>query len=395
MTERLYYTDTYLRSFDARIVSVQPRGDQFAIILDRSAFYPTGGGQLHDLGTMGDVNVVNVLDEDSETVHITDRAPSATDVHCEIDWARRWDLAQQHTGQHIISQAFYQLFKAETISVHMTTDNCTLDLPRHLTAEQHSAAEELANEIVQQNRSVRATFVSDDELARIPLRKAPAAKHTKIRIVEIAEFDWSACGGTHVRATGEVGFIKLIRAEKRGNEQRIEFMCGMRALRDYRWKNQSIVSLAAQFSVKDSDLAGKVQSLTDENKDLRKQLNAARAALLGSEAERLWASANGHGVMRLIQQVFEGRTLDEVRQLALLLKAKPTTTILFAVAGDKPNLIFARSDDMPHDMGKLLRDVATQFGGRGGGQPMLAQGGVASGSDLAQVLQAAVVKIQK
>lgn len=399
MTARLYYADAYLRSFDAQVLSAQPHDENVAVVLDRTAFYPTGGGQLHDLGTLRDeqtqANVIDVLDENGEVVHVLDRPVATGRVHGELDWPRRWDLTQQHTGQHILSQAFYQLFEAETIAVHMTESNCTLDLLRQLTTEQHAQAEELANQIVQSNRPVRAAFVGDEELARMPLRKPPAAKHEKIRIVEVSGFDWSPCGGTHVRATGEVGLIKILGAERRASEQRIEFGCGMRALRDYRWKNQAIRSLAAQLSVKDSDLASTVQQLIDDGKETRRQMNALRARLLEYEAEQLWDAAKVEGAWHWVQQVFEGRSLDEARLLAIKLRNKASAVVLFAVAGEKPNLIFARSADLSLDMGKLMHEVSGAFGGRGGGQPELAQGGVANGSDLAQVLNVAAAKIRQ
>jgi len=379
-----------MRVFDAQIVGCEARGKRFATRLDRTAFYPGGGGQLCDTGALSaggiTARVLEALVEGEDVVHVLDKPLPAGGVHGEIDWTRRFDLSQQHTGQHILSQAFYALCRAETVSVHMTDDNCTLDLPRHVSLEDQYRAEELANRIVQENRPVSAKFVSEDELSRMPLRKPPAAKHSEIRIVEVGDFDWSACGGTHVRATGELGLIKLIRAERRGEEHRIEFMSGMRALLDYRQKNQTVAALASQFAVKTSDLAEAAQKLSDEAKGTRRALDAARAQLLEMEAERLWTTAAVEGPWRLIQEVFEGRTLDEARQLAARLKERPSTVVLLALAGDKPNLLFARSKDGQVDMGKLLREVTAAFGGRGGGQPELAQGGIASGSDLRQAL---------
>lgn len=398
MTEKLYYADTMLRNFDARVLSARAQGKQTVVVLDRTAFYPTGGGQLFDTGTLSDgqtvARVVGVEAVNGDVLHTLDRALDGESVRGEIDAARRFDLTQQHTGQHILSQSFFALFKAETISVHMTETNCTLDLPRHMSEQQQAEAEELANHIVQENRLVLAEFVDEEALAQMPLRKPPAAKHEKIRIVEIKDFDWSPCGGTHVRATGEVGLVKVVRAEKRGSEQRIEFICGMRALRDYRAKNDSVVALATLFGIKDSDLTATVQRLADESKETRRALNAARAELLDAEAEQLWNAEATDG-RRLVSRAFTGRALDEVRQLAQRLKEKPATVILFAAGGDKPNIIFARSTGDGADMGKLLRETAAAFGGRGGGQPEMAQGGVAPGSDLAAVLSFAADKIRQ
>ena len=397
MTVHLYFVDPYLQSFDAQVVCAEPRGQYFAVTLDRTAFYPTGGGQQHDTGFLSDeqtqAQVLDVLEQNGDVVHLLDRPLHGT-VHGEIDWVHRFDLTQQHTGQHILSQAFVQLFDAETISVHMTEKTCTLDLPRHLSGEQHRQAEQLANQVVQSNRPVRAAFIGADELARLPLRKAPAAKHEVVRIVEIEDFDWSPCGGTHVRATGEIGMIKVLRAERRGAEQRIEFTCGMRALHDYGSKNEAVLSLAAQLSVKDTDVAATVRTLLDEAKVQRRQLNAARSQMLDHEAERLWTASYQSDGWRIVSQVFAQRPLDDVRQLASRLREKPATVVIFALSAEKPNLVFARSGDLPLDMGALLREVSAQFGGRGGGQPELAQGGVAGGTDLAQVLGAATKSLR-
>ncbi|MBI5877615.1 MAG: hypothetical protein HZB53_08200 [Chloroflexi bacterium] len=398
MTERIYYSDPTVRTFDAQLLSLEARGAQFAAVLDRTAFYAEGGGQLYDTGTLSDgqatAQVLSVQDANGDNVHLLDRALAPGPVRGHVLWERRHDLTQQHTGQHILSQAFYQACHAETVSVHMTEANCTLDLARVLTPEQHAQAEELANQIAQEDRPVMARFVDDEELARLPLRRPPAAKHQKIRVVEIKDFDWSACGGTHVPTTGAVGMIKVLRAERRGNEQRIEFTCGMRALRDYGWKSQALQAMASQFTVKDSELAGKVQGIADENKDLRRQLNFAKGQLTVFEAERLWAAAAEHNGTRVVAQVFSDRATEDARLLAMRLKAKPGTVVLFAVAGEKPGLIFARAANAPGDMGRLLREVSAAFGGRGGGQPEMAQGGVAPGSDLARAVQMAVENLR-
>ncbi|MBI1800569.1 MAG: hypothetical protein HY259_03025 [Chloroflexi bacterium] len=394
MTERLYYYDPGLHAFDAQVLSAEVRGGRVAVTLDRTAFYPTGGGQLHDTGTLGGAPVLEVADENGQIVHYLAREPLGARAHGEIDWARRRDLTEQHTGQHILSQALVQLYGADTISVHMTESNCTLDLRRPLTPDEHTQAEELANEIVRSNRPVRALFVSDDELRQMPLRKLPASKYDKIRIVEIADFDWSPCGGTHVRATGEVGLIKIVRAERRGSEQRVEFACGRRALHDYRWKNQVVVSIAAQLTVKDTELASAVQRMDDENRDMRRLISGLKSERLDYEAQALWASAPYDGRARRVEHVFSGRPPEEVRQLAIRLKDRPQTILLFAVSGDKSHIIFARSADVAVDMGRAVREVSALFGGRGGGQPEIAQGGVVAGSDLREVLTAAREKIQ-
>jgi len=236
MTERLHYDDAYLLRFSARVVEHTQWEGRPAVVLDRTAFYATGGGQPHDTGILDGVGVVDVVERESDgaVVHVlaAPLPPGTVDVEGEVDRARRLDLTRQHTGQHIISAAFVEVLGANTVSFHLSADYATIDLDRSpLTAEDLARVEDLANEVVMENRPVISRFVSRDELPALTLRK-PLAHAGPVRIVEVPGFDCSACGGTHVRATGELGLIKLVRAERRGTESRVEFLCGGRALAD-------------------------------------------------------------------------------------------------------------------------------------------------------------------
>jgi len=251
-TKRLYYDDSYLRHFTAQVVESTKVKGRPAVILDRTAFYPTSGGQPHDRGLINGIPVINVIErKDGTVVHVLEEPlpGEVTTVEGEIDWERRFDHMQQHTGQHILSQACLQRLKAETVGFHLGADYATIDLNKApLSEKKLEAAEALANAVVFANRPVVARFVSKEELAAMPLRKPPAVEGP-IRIVTVEGFDWSPCGGTHVRATGEVGVIKIVRYERRGAETRLTFLCGERAWRDYHQKNRLLRRLATRFSV--------------------------------------------------------------------------------------------------------------------------------------------------
>ena len=388
MTERLFYQDPYRRQFEARIVERLRVGHRPGVVLDRTCFYPTSGGQPHDTGTLEGIPVVDVFEreEDKAIVHVLASELEGETVRGEIHWARRFDHMQQHTGQHILSQAFLQVLGAETVSFHLGAEASTIDVDRApLTAAQLDEVEARANEVVFADRSVRTYFVGQEELTRLPLRKPPVVTGP-IRIVEIEDFDYSPCGGTHCRRTGEVGLIKITRAERRRQETRVEFLCGWRALADYRRKNRTVNELAQRFSVGTWELREAVERLAAEAKACRRELKAARERLLDYEAAELWAEAERCGDFRLVKRAFAGRSGDEVKRLAMRLAEREGCVALLGLREEgKARLFFARSADLACDMGVLIGEACRIVGGRGGGRPHLAQGG---GPDAARIEEA-------
>jgi len=382
MTDRLYYSDPTLRSFSARVVGRLEIDNRPAVILDRTAFYPEGGGQPGDRGQINQARVIDVQAQDDaahSVVHILSEPVAENEVTCAIDWTRRFDLMQQHTGQHILSQAFVRLLDAETVAFHLNDDpnegTVTIDLDRAgLRPADVDAVEDLANRIVFENRPVTARFVSREELESIPLRKPPTVD-AAIRIVEIAEFDRSACGGTHVARTGEVGQIKIVRLERRGPETRVEFRCGQRALADYRRKNDVINRAAASLSIGFWELEAAAARLVADNKALFKQLEEAQERLLEFEAHELLSNLREHGQLAVAMRVWHARDMNALRKLAKQIISRPRTVALLGSGGEKPALVFARSSDVALDMSKLVRDAAAHIGGRGGGSPDFAQAG--------------------
>jgi len=384
ITTRPYYSDSYTSRFTAVVTEQTQVSSSPAVILDRTFFYPTSGGQPHDTGTIDDAHVVDVQvrNSDGAVMHVLDRPLDRAvreTVQAEIDWARRFDHMQHHTGQHILSQAFIQVAEAATISFHLSPDSVTIDLNRSdLAPADFDAAEDLANRIVTENRPVRAWFPTEEELATLPLRKVPDVEGP-FRVVVVEDFDWNACGGTHVARTGEIGLIKILRADRRGDTLRVEFRCGTRALLDYRSKHAVTSQLAADLTTAYTDVPASVHKLREENKTLQRDLRAARARLIEQEAEALWQSADRASGAALIVRAFEDRDVAEVRQIVQMLITHPGAVVLCGVAGEKAQVIAARSDDLPYDMVPVLKLALAQLGvERGGGRPSFAQGGGAS-----------------
>jgi alanyl-tRNA synthetase len=376
MTERLYYTDSYRTHFSARVVERLTWGGRPAVVLDRTALYPASGGQPSDRGTLGGgaVQDVVVREEDGAIVHVLEHDLREAEVEGELDWPRRFDHMQQHTGQHILSAAFERLLDADTVGFHLGAEHSTVDID---AAQLEPAAvipvEELANRVIWEDRPIGVRFVSPEELAALPLRRPPAVEGP-VRIVEVAHLDVNPCGGTHVARTGEIGLLKIVRLDHRGDETRVEFLCGGRALRDYRAKNDVIRRLTAGLTVGYWELDQAVERLQAEAKQLRHELRGARKQLLGAEASELAEAAVVHDPYRVVWRVWERREPGELRALAQELMQYPRTVALLASVVERTHLCFARAEGVDLDVAALLREACARLGGKGGGRPHLAQG---------------------
>jgi len=372
VTHRLYYTDSYLREFDATVIDAHPRNAHVGIVLDRTAFYPTSGGQPHDTGTLNNLPVIDVLeDEEDRIVHVVAERLQGT-VKGAVDWLRRFDHMQQHTGQHILSQACLRTLGAQTRAVHLGGEVSTLDLDRpEMSAEAVASAEDLANQIVFEDRPVLVREVEEADLVSLQLRRPPK-KHGRIRVVEVEDFDRSACGGTHVRRTGEVGPIKIRRWERFKGGTRVEFYCGWRALRDYRWKNALTLELASQLTVKDAEVLGAVSRLAGQLRDRDRVLADVQDRLIDLEARQRLAQTPGPPYL-VAAVVPEWTTAMVTAMAGRLAKADSTVAVLGSSEG---HLVIARSADLDLDAAALLTQVVQQHGGRGGGRPAYAQGSV-------------------
>ncbi len=404
MTDRLYYRDSFLYNFDAEVHSVveTPRP---AVILDRTAFYPTSGGQIHDTGTLispdAKLRVTEVADtEEGRVVHYLE-APlkgvkPGTRIRGEIDPARRRDHMQQHSAQHVLSAAFVRLFQMPTVSFHMADDYCSIDLDTlSLGKEQIESAERLANEIVLENRGVDIRFVTREEAEKIGLRKLPPTERDELRLIDIRDFDLTACGGTHVSNTGQIGSILLRKSEKVRQGYRVEFVAGERAVSTARRDFSTLTETAALFSAHIYDLPQQARKSLDEIRWLRKQREQSQDELAAAQAATLLAESPENGGRKLVVRTFRDRELSFLKLLAQKLTRQAPAIALLATESPQPALVFAQSAGQPYDMGALLKQTMVKLGGRGGGSKDLAQGGAPSAEGLNAALAAAAESLSR
>src|SRR5580704_10340678 len=398
MTDRLYYHDSFLYDFDAEVREVAD-GPRPAIVLDRTAFYPTSGGQVFDTGTItaGDakLRVTEVADrEDGKVLHYVEATRDfkpGTRVHGQIDAARRRDHMQQHSGQHVLSAAFIKLFDLHTVSFHMADDYCSIDLDTpNLTKEQIESAERLANEIILENRPVDIRFVNREEAGKLGLRKLPAADRDELRIIDIHEFDLSACGGTHVRQTGQIGCILLRKAERVRQGWRIEFVAGQRAVAIARRDFTTLTETAGLFSAQIYDVPQQARKSLEEVRALRKQREQSQEELAAAQAATLLSETPESNGRRVVIRTFSDRDMNSLKMLAQKLTRLATNVVaLLASTSPQPSLVFVQSDGQPFDMGALMKQTMATLNGRGGGSKDMAQGGIPTANGLEAALDAA------
>jgi len=411
MTDRLYYHDSFLYDFDAEVSevvgSLRP-----GLILDRTAFYPTSGGQVHDTGLItSDANarfrVTEVADtEDGRVVHYVEAVTDSQDksagdlkpgtrVRGQIDAARRRDHMQQHSGQHVLSAAFVRLYDIATVSFHMADDYCSIDLDAAtLTKEQIESAERLANEIILENRGVDIRFVTRDEAGRLGLRKLPPTERDELRIIDIRDFDLSACGGTHVAQTGQIASILLRKTEKVRQGWRVEFVAGQRAVATARRDFTVLTETAALFSAHIYDVPQQARKSLDEIRSLRKQREQSQEELAAAQAAALLAETAEVNGRKLVVRTLADRDLNFVKLLAQkLTRLSPHAVALLVTRSPQASLVFAQSAGQPFDMGALMKETMTKLGGRGGGSKDLAQGGVPNADGIETVLKAIAEKM--
>jgi alanyl-tRNA synthetase len=379
-TERLYYTDSHLIEFDARVVDITERVSGWtAVILDRTAFYPTGGGQPSDTGTVNGARVVECIDDGDVILHLLQGVTPrpGTVVKGRVDWPRRLDHIQQHTGQHVLSQAFVTLFNAHTKSFRVLDDACEIDVDlANVSTDIIERAVELANNVIWENRAITIRNVTLEEAAELPLRKDPA-REGELRVIEVEGFDLTPCGGTHAYRTGEVGMIAVRSWERAKGLTRIEFVAGIRALTDYRRANRSAKEVGSLFSTGRDDAPQLAAHMLEENKELHRRLRFLEDISAGVEAKQLLSDAhvNANGT-RVVAHVFSGKDGESLKRLAHILVANSKTVVLLgAFDKETARLVFARSDDAEGDMNALMREACAIVDGRGGGRPDMAQGG--------------------
>jgi alanyl-tRNA synthetase len=380
MATRLYYTDPLRLTFEARVQRCGPapagHPGAWAVHLDESAFYPTTGGQPFDTGRLGDARVVDVVeDEDGDVVHVVDRPLEVgATVSGVVDAPRRLDHRQQHTGQHVLSAAFVRTAKAATVSFHLGGTVSTIDLAREVTSDEIAAAEGAANVVVQENRPVTIRFVSSNEAADLPLRKAPK-RGGELRLIDVADWDLSACGGTHVASTGEIGPIAVTAWERFKGGSRLTFVCGVRTLRAFRELRDTVATSSRLLSVLPQELPGAIGRLQEEARDLKRAQRDLQAELAGFRAGALAAAAEPVSTHRAVLATVPGADGNALKGLATAVAAQPGLVAVL-VSDTRPALaVVARSADVTIDAAGLFKTLSGRFGGKGGGRPDLAQGG--------------------
>jgi len=376
-TERLYLADPYITSFTAKIIDTCETEHGPAVVFASTHFYPESGGQPYDLGTIDGIPVTRIVETDDHRVlHFVDRLPERNDVHCEIDGARRRDHMQQHCGQHILSAAFVREAAAATTSFHLGATVSTIDLDKAgLSEAEVSRTESAANAVVRAAAPIESRFVSGDEARTLDLRKDPP-RGERLRIVSVEGFDQQACCGTHPCSTAEVGIVVVRGVERFKGGTRVEFLCGDRALADYRTSVGRIRKLASVLSTAESELVETATRLKDERKSMDKELRKLRSDALVAGAEAWMENATVLGEATVLSKIAEGLEPAALRTLASKLVEAPGRVVLLgSIAEARAHLVFARSEDGAHDMGRLLREAVGAVGGKGGGSPQIAQGG--------------------
>ena len=375
MTDRLYYTDPYLREFDARVVRVDEVDGRPCVVLDRSAFYPTSGGQPFDIGRLGDVAIVDVVEREDGTLHHVLAPPASltagSSVHGVIDWNRRFDHMQQHTGQHVLSAAFDTLVNARTESFHLGTATSSIDLAREVSPADIAKAEADANRVVWEDRPVTIRFVDSSTAAAMPLRKESAREGT-LRLIDIDSYDLSACGGTHVERTGAIGMIAVASWEKFRGGTRVEFVCGGRALRTFHALRDTTAANVRLLSVHGREVPEAIERIQTEAKEARRRIKDLQGLLARHEAAALADAARDS---RVVVHVLEGWDQNGLKSIASTICERDGYTAVLISAPAPSFVVIARGAGSTVDSAAVLQKLIARFGGKGGGRPDLAQGG--------------------
>jgi len=369
-TKKLFHEDAYKITFEANVVERYQQEQKFALVLDQTCFYPESGGQPSDKGTLNGIRVVHVEEREGKILHFIEKNISGEKVSGIIDWDVRFDHMQQHAGQHILSQSLFELFQAKTLSFHMGSESSSIEIDkRNISDEESERIEERANAIVFQNSEIKSYFVAEKDIEKVPLRK-PSQKKGQIRVIEVSDFDYSACGGTHPGRTGEIGLIKILKWERIRNNVRCEFVCGKRALQDYSLKNSILRQIAVRFTVSEKEVPASLEKLSSELKDQKRKNKKILDKLIQFEAQKMIQAAEG----LFIKEIFSEGTYDETKRLALNIINGGEFIVLFGLKlENRGHLILACSESLGMDMRELIPIVSPLVEGKGGGSPSLVE----------------------
>ena len=398
MSMLLFHLDAYTQEFDAVIADAFEKDGRYAVTLSNTAFYYTSGGQPHDTGTLGGANVLDVYKENDKIIHIIDAPLKKGDtVHGRIDWARRFDHMCQHAGEHLIAWAFYEKYGGMTIGLHLGAEVSTIDVDMHgkplkLSADEIDEIESMVMEKILLNVPISCRFPSPDELAEIPLRKAPTVSEN-LRIVSIGEFEHVACGGTHPRFAGEIGLIKILDARPNRGKLRVTFVCGMRAYRAFQILSREADAACAMLSAKWENLSGYVRAALDRHTQMEADLLQTHTRALLARKDELLTKARLCAEGRVVFACFDAVSDQALRALAsALTESDDIAALLFSRNSEngeeRTSAILARGKNVPVHIGNLLREAFAEFGGKGGGKPDFAMGSLPGTADMDAVRSA-------
>ncbi len=377
MTEKLYYNEPHTLEFIANVTDIIPYDNNYAIFLDKTYFYPTSGGQPFDTGYIGTAKIIDVFEKDGKVFHISESNLEKNSFPAKINYYRRLEHLQHHTGQHLLSQAFIQIIKAPTISFHLGSETATIEIViKDLNIEQANEVEDLANNIIYENRKINVHYVDESEVNNLNLRKPPKKKGDQgVRIIEIENFDMSACGGTHAQSTGELGMIKIIGWEKYKGNIKVEFICGRRALLDYRFKNIAIKNIANKFSTKDNQIEEIITKSIDDTKNISKQINILKKELVKYQAKELILLSEKSGDFNLIINIFDNTEISNLVQIGQeLILEENTISFLLSTHDNRTRLVLCCNENIKLNLNKISAEIFALINGKGGGKPNFIQG---------------------
>lgn len=396
-TERLYYDDAFLREFDAAVIACEPAGNRWHLRLDRTAFYPTSGGQPFDTGKLNDVAVVEVSDEQGdEIVHVVERPIVSTEVHGVIDWQRRFDHMQQHTAQHMLSAAFIELFGFPTVSFHLGRDISTIDLATPSVVARHlEEAERRVDEIIFEDREITVRYGTAEELAQQGIRKK-VEREGMLRVIDIEGFDRQPCGGTHLSRTGQAGMLLIRKCERQKQNWRVEFTAGFRSLGAARSDLAVLRRAAEQIGCGMAELAQMVGRMQDERRASQHEAKKLTERLAELEASGLLSSkaeSSADGTCKIVSAVFEDAPASYLAMLAAKLVRNSSTRTVLASRSAKA-IVLAQSAGLPGDLGASLRELLAKVGGKGGGSKVFAQGSIGDAAVLDGIVREARTRLR-
>ncbi len=373
----MYCDSPYVTEWQAEIEGVEQKDGKFHVTLSETAFYPGGGGQPSDRGAIGGIAVEDVYEQGDRIYHALGKAPEQKTVTCVLDFERRLDLMQQHTGQHLLSAVLFRLYKCKTSSLHMGMDELSIDVEMpEMPSQVLTTVEDVVNDYIHKDLPVVTQCVTAREASEIELRKAPP-KEGEVRIVEISTIDRSPCCGTHVRRTGEIGIVKIVKTEKRGKETRVYFKCGKRALRDYQQKQDIVSGLVRLYRMSEGEVLAKTEELAAQLKSTQKELIELKDKVLKVEARKIVDSARSN----VISKSFEEKDFRDISTLAKYILELGDFIVVLASEPEK-RLLFAHGGKFAVDCGKVLKENLPAFHGKGGGKKNWANGGFDTVEDM-------------